>query len=1023
MTTGDQDNPQVLLTQLLKSEEAEYDNLIAILGFVKPSKSSRSTLAALLRGLLTKNGKLMSLLRKYTSELVGEASHVLLVFNNFIREFVDWIVSDVVILFEKYYAQLSSVEADSIESANISIFSKPILHCANYVKFIQHVVNIIRNPFIIEKLEETSEAYRRLLERYRHYIEVKKLNNISFNNVRAIGGAGCSEKSDSVSSFFNLYQIVDRSKNEQMLLLENMSSIPCELLFLSLSVDSKSAFNALAILSIPKEDHEPRSLMFPPFRINEFTVRLYNSNLVLKAIDFGAKESKFQLTLRPHDGDRCMYWFKKLSEIFPAVTNDHENESFDLKDLAMKTTMAGLGINVISPCRNNTEEDNDEFKGLNLSDSYYSLNGVKTKRLSVSGVQKSDVAPSIKSRELRPSDEDRKFSSSSGSSANSIRSQYDRSLDIINKALCSTASQTSEADSNDSQYLKIINRNVYGIEEVQEERPKSSRGEVLCVEEESEAEPKSYYLNKNDSMLQLSNDYQNRVQNKFASVPDLSETKIVNRDNLFILSNGSAINITNFGKDFNPSFNISNTRLDKTSKRKSFFSLFKKNTTKNNTQESTPKEHSNVSPTDTTFNSSCESTSVDGGENVSVESLVKEGNDIYDSAVSHLPSPFALPSSTSTYFFKPYVNGSSSSLAKCANDSEADLDNNCAHVEGLDIPQKLKDLINDDSSIDFYISPSSPKAMKISKWKQKYGKWEMITLEEKLFLKIVANYDLNKAWLILFAEEFDDDTKEEIDIPLLILDIVCSKVSVRQSSALDLQISTTNSISLQKMQIMIRCKTGDLSNAIINNINNILGVLESNSSRTGLHGSRYTSSDGTLSSSVMDNKPSKSSTLTSLLSSVGNKESSIQSPIQSHNMQKEFSLLSISSEDITNANIINNPENTRLVLLNLMPIRLQKHLEKNGSVNNPSSWKIISMYLLSIFLISDSFTGKNFYYLVLNDGEKDQDEICWLISEDDKASRIEKIGRAGLLVQVTDEDIFMIECRGKKQFKRLYDVL
>lgn len=81
------------------------------------------------------------------------------------------------------------------------------------------------------------------------------------------------------------------------------------------------------------------------------------------------------------------------------------------------------------------------------------------------------------------------------------------------------------------------------------------------------------------------------------------------------------------------------------------------------------------------------------------------------------------------------------------------------------------------------------------------------------------------------------------------------------------------------------------------------------------------------------------------------------------------------------------------------------------------------MYLLSIFLISDSFTGKNFYYLVLNDGEKDQDEICWLISEDDKASRIEKIGRAGLLVQVTDEDIFMIECRGKKQFKRLYDVL
>ena len=115
----------------------------------------------------------------------------------------------------------------------------------------------------------------------------------------------------------------------------------------------------------------------------------------------------------------------------------------------------------------------------------------------------------------------------------------------------------------------------------------------------------------------------------------------------------------------------------------------------------------------------------------------------------------------------------------------------------------------------------------------------MLTIAEKIFIKIVINYQLQKCWFIVFKEEETDEEEEEeeevdeiIDKPILLLDISpnFTKICKSSSSALDLQISSKNSITNEKILIMIRCNSGNLANDIINNIENALGVLLSTTS-------------------------------------------------------------------------------------------------------------------------------------------------------------------------------------------------
>lgn len=363
------------------------------------------------------------------------------------------------------------------------------------------------------------------------------------------------------------------------------------------------------------------------------------------------------------------------------------------------------------------------------------------------------------------------------------------------------------------------------------------------------------------------------------------------------------------------------------------------------------------------------------------------------------PSPtgsaFALPSSTSTYFFRPDTAAPTKETP-------------------LAIPQELKDIINDDLSVDFYLSNSTPKNIVVSKWKSNYGKWEMLTINERLFIKIVINYESNKSWLLVFKEEYDHEYKEDVDMPVLILDLDQEKSSIRQSTALDLQITACNSVTQEKALTLIRCKTGALSTEIFNTVNSVLKLLDTKPIFRS--GSEQTNvANVTMASSIMDASERTSSTT----------PTSISSPVDKMHASAP-SNYSLSTIEASNAQLINNPDNQKLLVLDQFPVRLQRLLPgATPLINEASSWKVLSMYSVTIYLILDSFTHKNYYNIVLTNTVMDSDapDHSWLLADEEKLNRLERIGKAGLRIKVDQESCFMLECKGKKELKKLYETL
>lgn len=1067
---------EILITKLLESENAENSNLIEILGNIKPSKSANTSITSIVRGLFTKNKKLLSSLNTVSIELANNSGNSIQLFKNFVNDFIIWLEEDGVVLFEKYLSQISNPE-NSLESSSPEgsiCFGKPILNCLNYIKFINESLLILRNPFIVDKLSFLKERLAELIDSYHEFLEVKYLNNISFNDVKLFcetDEANSVSKSKSfakVSSFFKMDQIVERTKNERLFIVKDELKLAnVELMLLNLS---GSSYNSLALLSVPTNQDLPRSLMYPPFRVNELSIVYIKSmnQILLKSINFSSKHSSNSVTISCEDPRLLYVWYKKLERIFPLEESDSPVSQYFLINANNKSNdirMSGLGINVLSDCQHKQEINPRGSFGVRHSKNNIQANPIfnsngndkhASKISSHNPASEASLAEVQKPFNPPFMNKTRKSSSSSIKSTDSteaIKFQYDRSLNIINENLsklnCNKDSDMEKEDPT-TQYIKPVKRNVVNANDSlyvleNETRPISSQAEIGFTTPDLRDVPKEE-VDTHANKANISESYQYQSNHKFSSVPDLSNTEPKNK--LYQLSSGSAIDITNFGKNHNPSFSVeyglsgmsalgkSNQnessediiKMEKTlkQKRKSIFGLFKKSSKlqmdstdsidkKNNVElqldnSSAKKEM----PTTSESVSNHKGLRIETNMPIDTEdplSLVSDKS-FSQTPKSALPSPFALPSSTSTYFFKQYKNGSSATINR--QSQEHLLDQVAEDEEDLVIPQNLKDVVNDDRSIDFYISPCSPEAMKISKWKQKYGKWEMITLHQNLFIKIVVNYDLNKSWLIIFKEVYDQEYNEVIDKPILLMEINGKTTSIRQSSALDLQINAVNAISSEKLLIMIRCKSGNLSNAISTNLDNVLGVL----SHIGKP-QKFASSNVSLSSSIMDmkDKPSNSSTLTSLNSSLNNEANK-----QSEQLPAAKSFFSVNSADITNSNVLSNPDNSKFLLLNQMTIRLQKQLESYNLINNPSSWKILSMYTLRVFMISDNFTNKNYYNLVLSGPLEDVLDYNWLICEEDKFNRIERIGKAGLLIRATEDDIYMIECRGKKEFKALFEI-
>ena len=120
---------------------------------------------------------------------------------------------------------------------------------------------------------------------------------------------------------------------------------PIELMLLDLA--GTGIYNSLAILSIDYNDDDDddadvnveisRSLMYPPFRINELSLLNTSNSIILKSIDFYHHQQQEQptttttttttttenvITIHCDDTELIQIWVLNLSKIFPIQRNN-----------------------------------------------------------------------------------------------------------------------------------------------------------------------------------------------------------------------------------------------------------------------------------------------------------------------------------------------------------------------------------------------------------------------------------------------------------------------------------------------------------------------------------------------------------------------------------------------------------------------------------------------------------------------------------------------------------------------------
>lgn len=831
-----------IVAALLEDELCENANLIEVLSVVRSAKASPkdARVAALVRGLCTKNTELLSLLRECTLEQEGLEG-----FKLFATGFVRWF-EQAIVVFRNYFACFP-LDYDH------EVVARPLLHLRCYATYIGATSALLRNPFIVEKLSHFRAEIDALLSDYAAHVETQHLNNISFENILAFGGT-------KVSSHFTPAQIVERTQNEPFVL----HSRNVELLLLNLG--SSEPYNAMAILSVAP--NQPRSLLYPPFRVNDLLLSLGDHQLCFATVLLANKAPRRKMNITVANAAFLRSWYAKLAVIFP--TSSEKLVS------SLSIQLAGLGINTVS----STDEESSVAEGLSAPSPNYS---------------RRDSAGSC----------------SSAKSSTSERSTCSKkSVELMHKQLSSAGIGSSKTVSHTPQ-VSVLPEAPLSVKTqfgYQEPEDASDNDSMLCFE----MVPKPY------SSKQAA-----------ASMPNLSE-----KSKVYTNAAGSAIDVSNFGRNHNP-FEAAPKKTLR------FMKLFKKEPRQKdkNTKQLTIEPPKAVGDT-------------------------KEPSSATSSNFSRtLPLPFALPSSTSMYFFKPYAD---------ANNSTASLDQSAP----LDIPQCLKDTINSDETEDVYILPLSPNSLKVSKWKASYGKWEMLTASDSVFCKISTNFELQKSWLLVFEEAYEEKYKEVIDRPLLILDIN-HKTEARQSLALDLEISTVNSITSAPMRIIMRCNNGALLNSLKGNLETTISAAIGKPSM--LKSSSAFSSNNTLSSSLMS-KPSTSSTLTSI------------------------------------ATLNRDGEKALSVLLERMTVRLHRQLKGYEAIHELSSWETIAMFTLSVF-----HSAENAFHLKLENQELNDAHFLWIIPDNETGRKVERIGKAGMLVKI-DAGIFMMECKGKREAKRLSEL-
>ena len=204
-----------LVTRLFDSETAHNGALLEVLAVVKPRKASQSTFTAVVRGLFTKNARLLTLVSEALDKLTLSPELHRETFKNLVNDFILWCDDNAASLLHKYLDQLANRAEDPR-------FRKPAENCANYINFAKNATQHIRNPFVMERLNQIAADFQSVLDQLDSVQEDAHLNAIEFDKVTLIH----TPTVNPVSSFFNPSQIVHRLQNKRLFLTSRDSKSP-----------------------------------------------------------------------------------------------------------------------------------------------------------------------------------------------------------------------------------------------------------------------------------------------------------------------------------------------------------------------------------------------------------------------------------------------------------------------------------------------------------------------------------------------------------------------------------------------------------------------------------------------------------------------------------------------------------------------------------------------------------------------------------------------------------------------------
>ena len=890
-------------------ESAQQENLIEVLSLLEGSKSKPDSSASLLsitRGLCSVNQKLLTLLASCasTSEAQGVEAY-----KNFVSEFILWF-DGAIVLFQKYVRCLPPSGY-----SEASAHQKAILHYSNYIKFMDIALASSCNPFVADRLRGAIISIVELIETNTTLARKAYLNDISFEQVQSFDGR-------TVSCYFKTDQIVERSEDIPFF----KGNTKVELVLLNLDKDRSTNtfcdFNALTLLKIPPTPG-PRTVIYPPFRINELSMSLSYNCINFSSVAYASDIEGPSFALNGSES-AIQNWFKKLKLLFPSDDQVLSSESIILKGLGISTLQQGFQNEQPSCFEESAlHAVTLEGDGLLFRDRSKSFGAVDY--------------PVSKIKEKNPLSSDRAFKK---------ENLFDSDLRSVN----------------------------------------SENGGISST-------PHKFFFNAKAAI----------------SLPELQKGSKSQTPE-------PADDFFTFGKDYNPTF--SPQLKDKLAKSKKFFGMFRRKSkineeeltaasksTKNDKKALTQKEtkedrHAkNAGLSLDLFSESAQpqeqgerawpDLTISIPKNSTVGGAAVPLSSNHNSPGSSVPLPFGLPSPSSSHYFKQYLAEPS---LEGTNGSSVDL-STVQTEPSLNIPQELKDEINSEDTSDFYISPSDPKTLRVSKWKQFIGKWEMLTTSNNVFVKIAVNDILDKRWLLVFKEETVGD--EVVDVPLLILDLT-NQSKFRRSSASDIEVGAINSISNEKMFIIIRCYIGEVMESLSSGFQDTFETMKRPSS---LCKSPNYEPNGTLMSSLMS-CPSTISTLASLYIDIERKAA---------------------SDDFYDRAVTFSGNR---VLLERMTVKVHKQLESYDKIHVRATWKAISMYSLTLLHSIDEL-GAPFYHFELAKKRncEDCEDYSWAFHASLISEKAEKIGKAGLLVRPEPGEIYMLECKGSKELKRLFSAI